>query len=67
LKQRGENAMKKTWLNHSNNESMLENKIQITNELSSQPQDQTHNDPPPSFEQQCSKLTHKCLNQSSAS
>jgi hypothetical protein len=46
---------------------MLENKIQITNELSSQPQDQTHNDPPPSFEQQCSKLTHKCLNQSSAS
>jgi hypothetical protein len=46
---------------------MLEKQIQITNDLSSQPQDQTHNDLPPSFEQQRSQLTHKCLNQSNAS
>ncbi len=67
LKQCGEITMKKTWLSHSNNDSMFKKQIQITNELSFQPQDQTHNDPPPSFEQQCSQLTHKCLNQSNVS
>jgi predicted nucleic-acid-binding Zn-ribbon protein len=47
--------------------NMLEKQIQMTNDLSSQPQDQTHNDFLPSFEQQCSQLTHQCLNQSNAS
>ncbi len=67
LKQCGKSTMKKTWLSHSNNNSMSKKQIQITNELSSQPQDQTHNDLPPNFEQQCSQLKHKCLNQSNAS
>lgn len=47
LKQFGENTMKKTQCSHSNNDSICRKEIQITSELSSQLEDQTHNDPPP--------------------